>query len=43
GDPAKATADKGKELIDVLSKKLASFYIELAQSDLSDLYETGTN
>ena len=40
GDPAKATASKGKELIDALSKKLASFYVELAQSDLSNLYET---
>ena len=40
GDPAKATARKGKELIDALSKKLASFYVELAQSDLSNLYET---
>ncbi|MEE2809036.1 MAG: creatininase family protein [Verrucomicrobiota bacterium] len=43
GDPAKATANKGKELIDALSKKLASFYIELAQSDLSDMYETGSD
>lgn len=40
GDPSKATADKGKELIEALSKKLAAFYIELAQSDLSNLYET---
>ncbi len=40
GDPSKATAYKGKKLIETLSKKLAAFYIELAESDLSDLYET---
>ena len=40
GDPSKATADKGKALIKTLSEKLATFYIELAESDLSDLYET---
>ncbi|MDB4720396.1 creatininase family protein [Verrucomicrobiales bacterium] len=43
GDPSKATADKGKELIETLSEKLAAFYIELAESDLSDLYETKNN
>ena len=39
GNPSKSSAEKGKRLLDELSQKLASFYVELAQADITDLYQ----
>jgi len=39
GDPKLATAEKGKVYAEVLSSRLASYLVELAQADASDLYE----
>lgn len=39
GDPSKATPDKGKRLLEALASRLASFYVELAAANPSDLYE----
>ena len=39
GNPSKSSAEKGKRLLDELSQKLASFYVELAQADVTDLYQ----
>lgn len=39
GDPAKATAAKGKAYVDAAVERIASFLVELAALDLNDLYE----
>jgi creatinine amidohydrolase len=38
GDPAPATAEKGARFLDAAAAVLASFLLELAQADLSELY-----
>jgi creatinine amidohydrolase len=39
GDPAAATADKGRTYVDAVSEKIASFLAELAQADPKQMYE----
>jgi creatinine amidohydrolase len=39
GNPSKASAEKGKKLLNELSKKLAGFYTELSKADITDLYK----
>lgn len=39
GNPALATAAKGKKYFEAVTEKLASFLVELAAADLHDLYE----
>jgi len=39
GNPAKATAEKGKAFLSDLTEKIGTFLFELADADLSDLYE----
>lgn len=38
GNPKKATAQKGKKYLDDLTSKIADYFIELAECDLTDLY-----
>ncbi|MCK4677140.1 MAG: creatininase family protein, partial [Bacteroidales bacterium] len=39
GDPSKATAEKGKHFLTDLTQKIASFLVELDNSDPDNLYE----
>jgi creatinine amidohydrolase len=39
GNPAAATADKGRKYVEAVSEKIASFLVELAQADTEKLYE----
>jgi len=39
GDPAAATAEKGRRFVEVVARTLADFLTELASADLDDLYE----
>ena len=39
GNPAAATADKGKRYVDAVTKKIADFLIELARADTTKMYE----
>ena len=39
GNPAKATREKGERFLQAATEKIASFLIELASADISDLYE----
>ena len=39
GNPAKATAEKGARYLNAVAENIALFLIELANSDLDDLYE----
>ncbi len=39
GDPKLATAEKGEKYIDFVSGKIARFFLELAEADISDMYE----
>jgi len=39
GNPAKATVEKGKRYLADMIKKIAEFYIELAESDSENLFE----
>jgi creatinine amidohydrolase len=39
GNPQKATSEKGKRYLEALTTKISEFYIELADSNLEDLYE----
>ena len=39
GDPSMASAEKGEKLLNELSDKLASFYVDLANADINDLYQ----
>jgi creatinine amidohydrolase len=41
GDPAKATADKGRRLMDVLVERLGSFLYELAIAELDERFPYG--
>lgn len=38
GDPAQASIEKGEKCLDIITGKIASFLVELAHSDNSDLY-----
>ena len=40
GNPSKATADKGKQFLNDLTEKIASFLVELDKFDPDDLYDT---
>lgn len=39
GNPKKATPEKGQKFTERLSSQIAEFFVELAESDLDDLYE----
>jgi creatinine amidohydrolase len=39
GNPKKATAEKGKQYLEDVTTKISEFFIEMAKSDLEDLYE----
>ena len=39
GNPAKATAEKGKKFLDAATDKIAAFFVELAAADLGKMYE----
>lgn len=39
GNPAKATAEKGKKYFETVTEKIAGFVVELAAADVNDLYE----
>jgi len=38
GDPALATAEKGRRYLEDVTRKIAAFLVELARADLNDLY-----
>lgn len=40
GDPRAATAEKGRAYFDLLSRKVADYFVELARADVDDLYES---
>ena len=39
GDPAKATAEKGRSYVEAVSEKIAGFLVELARADTAQMYE----
>jgi creatinine amidohydrolase len=39
GNPKAATAEKGREYVDEVTRRIAGFLVELAEADVSDLYE----
>ncbi|MEN8156270.1 MAG: creatininase family protein [Bacteroidota bacterium] len=39
GDPGLATAEKGEKYIDFVTEKMARFFHELSEADVSDMYE----
>jgi len=39
GNPKKATPEKGEKYVDFISEKIAQFFIELSEADVSDMYE----
>ncbi len=39
GNPSKATAEKGEQYLKAVTQKIGGFLIELAASDINDLYE----
>jgi len=39
GNPKKATSAKGEKYVDFISEKIAQFFIELSEADVSDMYE----
>ena len=39
GDPAAATAEKGRRCVEQVSARIADFLVELAEADLDDLYD----
>ena len=39
GDPRGATAGKGEGFLEVMTRTLGEFIVELAQTDLDELYE----
>jgi creatinine amidohydrolase len=38
GDPSKATADKGKRLMEIIVERLSSFLVELAAAPLDETF-----
>ncbi len=41
GNPARATAEKGKKYFDEVTEKISGFLCELAAADVNDLYDSG--
>lgn len=39
GNPKKANAEKGKRYVDALTTKISAYFIEMAECDVTDLYE----
>ena len=39
GNPAAATAEKGKKFLDAVADQISGFLVELAAADLEDMYE----
>jgi len=39
GNPAAATAEKGRKYVEAVSEKIGGFLVELAQADTARLYE----
>ena len=39
GDPQHSSADKGKRYLEALGAKIATYFIELAKADITELYE----
>jgi creatinine amidohydrolase len=39
GNPAAATADKGRTYVEAVSEKIGGFLAELAQADVAKMYE----
>jgi len=39
GNPAAATAEKGRKYVEAVSEKIGGFLVELAQADAAELYE----
>ncbi|MGD2151872.1 MAG: creatininase family protein [Gemmatimonadales bacterium] len=39
GDPSRATADKGRRYFEEVTSKIAGFLVELAETDLAELYD----
>ena len=39
GDPSRASAEKGKAFLEDLTQRIAGYLVELAKSDIMDLYE----
>jgi creatinine amidohydrolase len=39
GNPAAATAEKGRKYVEAVSQKIAGFLVELAQADAGKMYE----
>ncbi len=39
GNPAAATAEKGRTYVEAVSEKIAGFLVELARADRADMYE----
>ncbi len=39
GDPRNASAEKGKAYFDRITQKIANYFVDLAKTDISDLYE----
>jgi len=39
GNPHASTADKGETFLKIITEKMASYFVELAAADISDLYE----
>ncbi len=39
GNPSKSSADKGERFLDTVTKRIASFLVDLAAADPNDLYE----
>ncbi|HET7565802.1 MAG TPA: creatininase family protein [Gemmatimonadaceae bacterium] len=38
GNPAQATAEKGRRFVDAVARQIADFFVELAGADVNDLY-----
>jgi len=39
GNPAKSTAEKGRKCMEAVTQNIAKFFVDLAKSDLKDMYE----
>lgn len=39
GNPAHASAEKGRRYLDACCQQIAAFLVELARADIKDLYE----
>ncbi|MCP5557409.1 MAG: creatininase family protein [Verrucomicrobiaceae bacterium] len=43
GDPAGSNAEKGTRYLDILTRKIAGYFVELAVADSGDLYESNSS